>query len=82
MDPTENTPGIVDKACLPPRYLAIDLLFHAVGSAEICLATRCLAMGMARTTQKTIHGNTFSVVACACFGHCLEMGLHVTFLPP
>jgi hypothetical protein len=47
-DPTENTACILDKACLPHRYLTIYLLFLASASAGMCLATRCLAMGMAR----------------------------------
>jgi hypothetical protein len=29
-------------------------LFRAFASAELCLATRCVAIGMARTTQKTL----------------------------
>jgi hypothetical protein len=50
----------VDKACLLRRCLAIDLLlFHAFASAGMCLAISCLAMGMARTTQKTILAITF-----------------------
>jgi hypothetical protein len=50
-DPTENTTCIVDKACLSRRCLAIDLvLFRAFASAGMCLATGCLAMGMARIT--------------------------------
>jgi hypothetical protein len=36
---------------LQPRCLAIDILFfRAFASAGMCLATRCLAIGMARTT--------------------------------
>jgi hypothetical protein len=39
------------KACLQSRCLEIDLLlFRASASGRICLATRFLAMGMARTT--------------------------------
>jgi hypothetical protein len=54
-DPTENTAFIVDKACLLHRCLATDLLlFRAFDSEGMCLATRCLPMGMARTTQKII----------------------------
>jgi hypothetical protein len=42
---------IVDKICLPRRCLAIDiLLFRAFGVAGMYLATRCLAIGMSRTT--------------------------------
>jgi hypothetical protein len=59
------------------RCLAIDfILFRAFASAGMCLATRCLAMDMARTTENT-SCNTFSIVVCAYFGRCLEMGLHV-----
>jgi hypothetical protein len=37
--------------CLQLRWLAIHaLLFSSFASSGLCLATRCLAMGMARTT--------------------------------
>jgi hypothetical protein len=55
-----KTACIVDKACLLRRCLAIDiLLFRASASAEICLATRCLAMGMAQNTEKAILAISF-----------------------
>jgi hypothetical protein len=51
-DHTENTARNVDEACLPRRCLAIDvLLFHAFASAGMCLASRCVAMGMHVTIQ-------------------------------
>jgi hypothetical protein len=51
----ENTAfSIVAKACLPRRGLEIDvLLFRAFSSAGMCLASRCLVMGI----HVTIHTN-------------------------
>jgi hypothetical protein len=54
-DHTENTACIVEDACLLFRYLAIDvLLFRAIASAEICLASRCLAMSVHVTTLTSV----------------------------
>jgi hypothetical protein len=50
-----KTACIVDKACSPRRCLATEiLLFRTSASEGMFLATRCIAMGMARTTYKTI----------------------------
>jgi hypothetical protein len=44
---TRKTACIVDEACLPRPCLSIDvLLFRAFVSAGMCLASRCLAMGI------------------------------------
>jgi hypothetical protein len=46
---------VIKIACLLVRYLAIDaLLFGVFASAGMCLTNRCLKMGMARTTEKTL----------------------------
>jgi hypothetical protein len=46
-DTKEKRSSIVQNACLLVRYLAMDVLFfRAFTSAEICLPTRCLAMGI------------------------------------
>jgi hypothetical protein len=43
------------QICLPRRCLAIDdLLVRTFASTGMCLAIRCLAMGMARTTRRTL----------------------------
>jgi hypothetical protein len=43
----DNIACIVDEACLPLLCLAIDvLLFRVFASAGMCLANRCLAMGI------------------------------------
>jgi hypothetical protein len=62
----QKTLCIVDKAYLPRRCLAIGvLLVRAFASAGTCLATRCLEMGMARTTQETFLSTSF-LLFCAC----------------
>jgi hypothetical protein len=68
-DVKENTACIVDKDCLPLRCLAIDvLLFRAFASAGMCLATLCLAMGMTRTTWKTILAVPFLLLSARISG--------------
>jgi hypothetical protein len=79
MDPMENTPGIVDKACLLPRYLPIDLLFHAVASAEIYLATRYVTMGMAWTTQQFLQ---YLFYCCLCVFRALPRNGSTCHFPP
>jgi hypothetical protein len=45
--PHGKHPCFVKEACLLVRYLAMDvLLFHAFPSAGMCLASRCLPMGV------------------------------------
>jgi hypothetical protein len=40
------TASILKEACLLVRYLAIDVIFRTFASAGMCLAIRCLAMGL------------------------------------
>jgi hypothetical protein len=46
MDPTKNTACIVKEECLLVRYLAMDVLLPRARVAEMCLPSRCLAVGI------------------------------------
>jgi hypothetical protein len=62
-----------------PLPLAVDVIFRAFPSAGM-FSDPLPRNGHGADHIGNTSRNTFSIIACAYFGRCLEMGLHVTEL--